>query len=96
MKDQKRDELSIIEIIKCYGIKLPKTFLCEREMREATQSIDDITDNIMQQLEIDEKDWLFDQLTDLQNACFTKMNLELDEYFRQAFIAGFRFSKEIE
>lgn len=89
-------ELSIIQIIQTYGVELSKSFLQGNEMMEAMQSIERITENIMVQLDVSDKDWLFDQLTSLQNACFQKMNLELEEYFRLAFIAGFNFSKEIE
>lgn len=89
-------ELSIIQIIQTYGVEFSKSFLQGKEMMEAVQSIERITENIMVQLNVSEKDWLFDQLTSLQNACFYKMNLEIEEYFRLAFIAGFKFSKEIE
>lgn len=89
-------ELSIIQIIQTYGVELSRSFLQGNEMMEAMQSIERITENIMVQLDVSEKDWLFDQLTSLQNACFHIMNLELEEYFRLAFIAGFKFSKEIE
>lgn len=96
MRAEKEESISIIDIIQTYGVKIPKSFLQGKEMTEATQCIERITENIMVQLNVSETDWLFDQLTSLQNACFDKMNLEIEEYFRLAFIAGFRFSKEIE
>lgn len=87
--------MTVIQIMQFYGVKLPESFLHGEELTEAVKRIEKLSENILSAIDDRQKERLTEQLTELENACFSKVCLELDEYFKQGVVMGLKLAKEL-